>query len=359
MNAKYKGMHFDILNCIAYGVCIVNKDLEVIFWNRVLHDWSGLDYSEISGKSLGEYYPAFKEKYYVNRLNDVLSGSPPALFSPQLHPHIFSFKHSGGGLRILRTMVSKIDVDETTEKLLLFSIDDFTTQSMLLQQITELRKKAIDEIEVRKLTEEALKTSETKFKEHFRAIPIPTYSFERMGDSFVLVDYNEAVIDEVKGKIGKLLGMKADKIYEAVPQIISDLEYCYANKTNLSREIHYTLYTTGEEIYLDIKYAFVSPNYIMLHSENISERKRIEAEKENLIHQLKELLDSIKTLKGLIPICASCKKIRNDQGYWQQVDDYIAQHSEVEFSHGICPDCVRKLYPEISTVKKTPTIIKL
>jgi hypothetical protein len=54
-----------------------------------------------------------------------------------------------------------------------------------------------------------------------------------------------------------------------------------------------------------------------------------------------------KTLKGFLPICASCKKIRDDQGYWNQVESYIMDHSEAEFSHGICPDCVKKLYPDL------------
>jgi GAF domain-containing protein len=78
------------------------------------------------------------------------------------------------------------------------------------------------------------------------------------------------------------------------------------------------------------------------------ENARLYEEAERLIGELKEALANIKTLKGLIPICASCKKIRTDEGFWQQVDVYIRDHSEVEFSHGICPDCLKKLYPEFS-----------
>ena len=69
-------------------------------------------------------------------------------------------------------------------------------------------------------------------------------------------------------------------------------------------------------------------------------------EKDELISRLQDALDSIKKLSGLLPICASCKKIRDDKGYWNQIEQYIAEHSEAEFSHGICPDCVRKLYPQ-------------
>jgi YesN/AraC family two-component response regulator len=70
-----------------------------------------------------------------------------------------------------------------------------------------------------------------------------------------------------------------------------------------------------------------------------------DAEQKRLIKELQQALASIKTLSGLIPICASCKKIRDDQGYWNQLEAYISEHSSAEFSHGICPDCAVKMYP--------------
>ena len=80
---------------------------------------------------------------------------------------------------------------------------------------------------------------------------------------------------------------------------------------------------------------------------DVTERLRYEEERERLIGELREALDNIKRLKGLLPICANCKKIRNDDGYWQQVETYIHEHSEADFTHGICPDCARELYPDI------------
>jgi AmiR/NasT family two-component response regulator len=62
--------------------------------------------------------------------------------------------------------------------------------------------------------------------------------------------------------------------------------------------------------------------------------------------ELEQALNKVKVLSGMLPICASCKKIRDDKGYWQQIELYIRDHSEAEFSHGICPECVKKLYPE-------------
>ena len=79
---------------------------------------------------------------------------------------------------------------------------------------------------------------------------------------------------------------------------------------------------------------------------DISERTRLEEEKSNLVIELQDALAQVKKLSGFIPICASCKKIRDDKGYWSEVETYISHHSEALFSHGICPDCMRKLYPE-------------
>ena len=77
---------------------------------------------------------------------------------------------------------------------------------------------------------------------------------------------------------------------------------------------------------------------------DITERRQAEEEREKLVHDLQKALSEVKTLKGIFPICASCKKIRDDKGYWRQIEAYIRDHSEAEFSHGICPDCMEKLY---------------
>jgi len=79
---------------------------------------------------------------------------------------------------------------------------------------------------------------------------------------------------------------------------------------------------------------------------DVSQRKRMENEREELIADLKQALSHVKKLGGLLPICASCKKIRDDKGYWNQVERFIHNHSGAQFSHGICPDCAARLYPD-------------
>ena len=80
--------------------------------------------------------------------------------------------------------------------------------------------------------------------------------------------------------------------------------------------------------------------------EEILWRKKAEEEREKLIRELRQALAEVKALSGLLPICASCKKIRDDKGYWNQIEVYIRDHSEAEFSHSFCPDCAKKLYSE-------------
>lgn len=80
--------------------------------------------------------------------------------------------------------------------------------------------------------------------------------------------------------------------------------------------------------------------------QDVTARRQAEADRERLIAELQDALADVKRLSGLLPICSSCKKIRDDEGYWSQIESYISRHSGAKFSHGICPDCFAKLYPE-------------
>jgi signal transduction protein with GAF and PtsI domain len=75
-------------------------------------------------------------------------------------------------------------------------------------------------------------------------------------------------------------------------------------------------------------------------------RAKEEAEKEQLLREVQGALAHVKTLRGLLPICSGCKKIRDDKGYWNQIETYVSQHSEAEFSHGLCPECSKQYFPD-------------
>jgi C4-dicarboxylate-specific signal transduction histidine kinase len=78
----------------------------------------------------------------------------------------------------------------------------------------------------------------------------------------------------------------------------------------------------------------------------VVERTRVGQEREKVVVDLKQALAQVKKLSGFLPICAACKKIRDDKGYWKQIEEYITEHSEALFSHSLCPECAKRLYPE-------------
>jgi hypothetical protein len=79
----------------------------------------------------------------------------------------------------------------------------------------------------------------------------------------------------------------------------------------------------------------------------IERRKVAERERDETIRELRQALSEVKTLRGLLPICARCKRIRDDKGYWNLIEAYLKAHTDVEFTHGICPDCAKELYPDL------------
>jgi PAS domain-containing protein len=116
--------------------------------------------------------------------------------------------------------------------------------------------------------------------------------------------------------------------------------------------------TSSGERTFEVKFARmldVSSKYtgVTIILNDITARKQATAERERLIAELKSALAEIKTLTGLIPICASCKKVRDDTGYWGQIEAYIREHSDADFSHGLWPDCIDELCPEIAVDVQT------
>ena len=85
----------------------------------------------------------------------------------------------------------------------------------------------------------------------------------------------------------------------------------------------------------------------LLLKQEMDRRKNRELELRRSNEELQKALKEVKVLRGLIPICASCKKIRNDGGFWQQLEEYLGEHSEAAFSHGLCQHCIKKLYPGV------------
>ena len=87
----------------------------------------------------------------------------------------------------------------------------------------------------------------------------------------------------------------------------------------------------------------------MARHADLMEARRLYQELETKNMALRKALKEVETLRQLIPICSNCKKVRNDDGYWEQIDHYLRIHSDIKFTHGICPDCLKKLYPDFAS----------
>jgi PleD family two-component response regulator len=93
---------------------------------------------------------------------------------------------------------------------------------------------------------------------------------------------------------------------------------------------------------------------VLVRVETHLELRALQKQLAERVRELEEAMGQIKALRGLLPICASCKKVRDDQGYWQDVEVYIRNHADVDFSHSICPDCFRELYPDYADIVDKP-----
>ena len=127
-----------------------------------------------------------------------------------------------------------------------------------------------------KHTQQALETSEKKFQAQYKAIPVPTFTWKRQDDDFILIDYNDAAFRVTEGGIEKYLETKASEMYGESPEILEDLQKCYREQKNHSREMHYKYMTTGAERHMIANYAFAPPDYVMVHTVDNTESKKAE-----------------------------------------------------------------------------------
>jgi PAS domain S-box-containing protein len=199
----------------------------------------------------------------------------------------------------------------------------------------------------RKGTEEALWESEALFRKLFEQHAAVKLIIDPADGS--IIDANAQAVEFYGWTRKQLIQMKIQDINILSPEEIKqEMEKARARKC-----IHFEFRhrrADGSIRDVDVFSSKVEARgKELLHSivHDITERKQLEGERVRLISELQQALSEIKKLSGMLPICASCKKIRNDEGYWEQIEWYIKQHSEAEFSHSICPDCAKMLYPEL------------
>lgn len=198
--------------------------------------------------------------------------------------------------------------------------------------------------------QEALRASEAKY----RALVDQSLQGQIVMQDFRIVFANPAFAEVSGYSVAELLSLPPEKVQALVhPEdralVWERFRDRLAGKQAESRYAYRGIRKDGEVRWLEMsatRIEYGGKPAIQGVVVDITERKRAEEERERLIGELQEALSKVRQLSGLLPICASCKKIRDDKGYWHQVEEYVRDHSEADFSHSICPDCAKRLYPE-------------
>ncbi len=215
--------------------------------------------------------------------------------------------------------------------------------AQLRQRIAETGKVVSE----RKRTEEKLQASEIRYR----------WLFETAQDGILILDEKTGKIVDVNPFLMNMLNYSFQEFAEKKLWEIGSLNDIEKSKAAFA-ELQKKGYIRYDNLPLETKdgrrinVEFISnvchvkhTKIIQCNIRDITPRTLVEAKRENLILELKKALSEIKTLSGLLPICAYCKKIRNDHGYWEQIEGYIKKRSLADFSHGICPECMKKYYP--------------
>lgn len=235
--------------------------------------------------------------------------------------------------------------------------DEDKTKEMLLIEIEDLRRQVaelIDERAVRFKEDETPMQSESSF-------PFEAEAFSTMYrnhnaimyivdlETFFIVDANNAAlkfygydIDTIRSlRIPDLNTEKEEEIRAEIKRAVAEGRDYYLYKHRLANND-----IRDVEIYAyPITIKGKPYSFSIVH--DVTEHRKAEAEREQLIVTLQSAQSEIKSLKGILPICSVCHKIRDDKGYWTQVEEYVCQHSEADFSHSLCPDCVKEYYSDL------------
>ena len=237
------------------------------------------------------------------------------------------------------------------------SKDEFEDFSNEFNKMSDKLKKSFvsvenleKEITGRKQVEMALQESEGLYRTLIETSPDAIVLVD-MNTNFIMVNqvavrlYGYQNAEEMIGKTFLNLIVPEER-----PRLFEHFKDTRQTGSNQILE-HTSLKKDGSSFYAAVNASLIfdtqgRPKGIIAIIRDITEHKRAEEEREKLIYELQDALGKIKTLSGLLPICSWCKKIRDDEGYWNQIETYIGDHSEAEFTHSICPECMKKRYPD-------------
>lgn len=227
----------------------------------------------------------------------------------------------------------------------------FTVKNQRSEELKQTIKELEQQLKQRELSENSQKKYILLLDVLLNTIPNPIYYQDSIG---VLQGCNLSFADTIIGRPReKILGESMKDLYTQTDKRLQENLFrqpieSSSKKDALPIQVNIQCADDQNREFLISKAIIVDPVGKFSGSVgvmiDITERKKAEAQKEKLIKELQESLATVKTLRGLIPICSHCKNIRDDKGYWNQIEGYIQKHSDAQFSHGMCPECSDELY---------------
>ncbi len=318
---QFTSIHEAILNSMSEAVYVINRSMQIQYANPAAESLTGYSFDESVGK--------FCHQIFCEESELCADRCPPkrAMLdkSPVLHREAAT-KSKDGNLRQTQVSTSPF-----------FDYGECVGAVIVIKDITELKQ-----------AEEKIAGQNRFLRSVINALPHPFSVIDAA--TFQLQLANTAAYE------GSLPGdltchvlshqrplpcndpdhpCPLNTVKESGLPVTVEHTHCGSDGTRRDMEVHgYPIFDDKGNIVQMIEYCI-----------DISERKKAAAEREKLIHDLQQALQDVKTLSGLLPICSSCRKVRDDQGYWNNLEQYISEHSGAEFSHGICPECAERLYP--------------
>lgn len=297
-----------------------DRSLKLIYANNAAENHAGIPADRLVGETIDQIFPGLRTRGIPQRYADVVRNQQ-------------------------ETEVEELQYDDGRMKPAWFSIKAFPLPDgcvgMSFKNITE-----------RKTAEKKLEASNERYRNLYENTPIMLHSIDSRGHIVAASNYWLTQMgynrDEVIGRPLTSFLTDESRLFAkiiAFPYFlehgyVQDIQYQVIKKNGGLMDV--ILSATAEK---DEAGNFLRSLAVMI---DVTAQKKAEAAQEKLIHELRKALDEISSLRGILPICSFCKRVRDDKGYWEQVDIYITKHSPAEISHSICPECLKKHYPNLA-----------
>jgi PAS domain S-box-containing protein len=262
-----------IFNSIAEGVIVADTKGEFLFFNNIAEEILGIGMQKIEPEKWSDVYGCF----YIDQITPFPSDKLP------LAQTIRTGKVCGETVFIKNNARPKGVFIDITGSPIIGAKDTVLGGIVVFKDITE-----------RKKSEMLIRQSKERLKAQFKGFPIPTYVWKNVGGDFVLIDYNNAAHKFTEGKINQFLGIKFSEMYpDKSDSIPIDLWSSFNNKKEVNREITYYLQTTGEKKELNVHYSYIPPDLVVIHTEDITERKNAEIHLHKLSNAVEQTADAV------------------------------------------------------------------